>query len=352
MSIRQRNGTWWLDLRTPGGERIRRSTGTSTRKAAQEYHDRLKADLWRVAKLGETPQYTFEQAAVRFLREYEGRKSYATHKRHIAYWRKQLAGRVIGSLTTNDIKDALPTHVVHKHQATRKVKPATRNRHLSTIKRMLNLCREWGWINSVPILRPEKEPKVRIRWLTQDEARRLLAAIPRDWMRDVAAFALSTGMRAGEILKLQWENVDLSRSMAWVTADNAKSGRARGVPLNTEAVQIIRRRIGLHVHYVFTCNDKPAKQVNAKMFARACERAGIENFRFHDLRHTWASWHVQAGTPLFALKELGGWETLEMVKKYAHMDSGTLAQFANVVTFWAHDAEKAKIQAPISAVSS
>jgi len=352
MSIKQRNGTWWVDLRTPGGERVRRSTGTTTRKAAQEYHDRLKADLWRVAKLGETPQYTFEQAAVRFLREYEGHKSYAAHQRHITYWRNQFAGRALASLTTNEIKDALPTHVVRKHQATRTVKPATRNRHLSTVRRMLNLCREWGWINSVPVLRPEKEPKIRVRWITRDEALRLLNAISRDWMRDIVAFALATGMRAGEILKLQWENVDLSRGMAWVTADKAKSGRARGVPLNPEAVQVIRRRIGTHLHHVFTRNGSPQKQVDPKMFARACGRAEIADFHFHDLRHTWASWHVQAGTPLFVLKELGGWETLEMVKKYAHMDSGTLAQFANVVTFWSHDAEEEEKQPVLVALSA
>jgi len=351
MSIKQRNGVWWVDLRTPSGERVRRSTGTSTRKAAQEYHDRLKADLWRQARLGETPQYTFEQAAVRFLREYEGRKNYATHQRHITYWRDQLAGRVIASLTTNDIKDALPTHIVRKHQARREIKPATRNRHLSTIRRMLNLCREWGWISSVPILRPEKEPKVRVRWITRDEALRLLDAISRDWMRDVVAFALATGMRAGEILKLQWENVDISRAIAWVTADKAKSGKARGVPLNAEAVQVIRQRIGTHPKLVFTCNGTARNQVDAQMFFRACERAQIKNFRFHDLRHTWASWHVQAGTPLFVLKELGGWETLEMVKKYAHMDSGTLAQYANVVTFWSHGAEKQEQQAATASIT-
>jgi len=307
--------------------------------------------MWRVARLGETPQYTFEQAAVRFLREYEGHKSHATHKRHIAYWRKQLTGRVISSLTTNDIKDALPTHNMCRHQSKRKVTPATRNRHLATIRRMLNLCREWGWISSIPVLRPEKEPKVRIRWITQDEARRLLDAIPKDWMRDVAAFALSTGMRAGEILKLQWSDVDLSRSMAWVTADQAKSGRARGVPLNHEAVQIIRGRIGTHPKHVFTRNGSLLKRIDTSMFDRACEKARISNFRFHDLRHTWASWHVQAGTPLFALKEMGGWETLEMVKKYAHMDSEALAQYANVVTFWSHGAEKGEVQSAFFSVT-
>jgi len=344
MSIKQRNGIWWIDLRAPSGERVRRSAGTSDRKAAQEYHDSLKANMWRVARLGETPQYTFEQAAVRFLSESVGRKDYSTKVRHIAYWRAQLAGRIISSLTTNEIKDALPTHVVREHQQHRTAMPATRNRYLSTIRRMLNLCREWGWIASVPVLRPEPEPKIRLRWLTRTEAQQLLAAVSRDWLRDVTAFALATGMRAGEILKLQWSDVDLPRAMAWVTADKAKSGRARGVPLNPEAVEVVQRRIGTHAQHVFTRDGRPQKHVDPKMFARSCERAGIENFRFHDLRHTWASWHVQAGTPLFVLKELGGWETLEMVKKYAHMDASTLAKYANVVTFWSHDREKQKAQ--------
>jgi len=336
MPIRKdpRSGIWWIDLRTPSGTRVRRSTKTREKKAAQEYHDRLKADLWRASQLGETPQYTFEQAAVRFLRQYQGHKDYDTKLRHIAYWRTRLARRVISSITGNQIKDALPTHLMREGQEHHKASAATRNRYLATIRRMLNLCREWGWISSVPVLRAEKEPTVRIRWITQEEATRLLAAVSQDWLRDIVAMALATGMRAGEILNLQWENVDLARGMAWVTADKSKSGKARAVPLNPDAVQTIQRRIGTHVQYVFTRNGAPQKQIDNPMFRRACARAGIENFRFHDLRHTWASWHVQAGTPLFALKELGGWETLEMVKKYAHMDSGTLKKYANVVMIW------------------
>ena len=75
------------------------------------------------------------------------------------------------------------------------------------------------------------------------------------------------------------------------------------------------------------------------MFYKACADVGIEKFRFHDLRHTWASWHVQAGTPLLVLKELGGWETIEMVQKYAHLGQSHLAAHANVVTFWSQQPE-------------
>ncbi|NLZ11108.1 MAG: site-specific integrase, partial [Alcaligenaceae bacterium] len=338
MSIRQRNGVWWIDLRTPSGERVRRSAGTADKKAAQEYHDRLKGELWRVAKLGDTPEYTFEQAAVRFLQASEGQNDYRTKVRHIKYWRDQFSGRAVSSLTTDEIMDALPTHAVYKNLGRQPLTPATRNRYLATIRRLLSLCAEWGWVGNAAKLRPAREPTVRVRWVSRDEAARLVSAVQKDWLQDAVLFALATGMRAGEILSLEWKSVDLARSIAWVTASKAKSKRARAVPLNDEAVAIIRRRIGTHLTYVFTRNGRPQPQIDPKMFKRACEKAGIDDFHFHDLRHTWASWHVQAGTPLFVLKELGGWETLEMVKKYAHMDAGHLAQFASAVTFWSHGA--------------
>ena len=70
------------------------------------------------------------------------------------------------------------------------------------------------------------------------------------------------------------------------------------------------------------------RQVNTKAWGLALQRAGIAEFRWHDLRHTWASWHVQAGTPLFVLQELGGWSSAEMVRRYAHLSSEHLAQYA------------------------
>src|SRR5690606_13399729 len=114
------------------------------------------------------------------------------------------------------------------------------------------------------------------------------------------------------------------------------------VPLNADAKDVIERRLKTAVTYVFERppreSDKPRKisQIDDRDLRRACKRIGITDFRFHDFRHTWASWHVQAGTPLMVLKELGGWETLEMVQRYAHLATSHLAHHANVVTFWAH----------------
>ena len=342
MSIRQRNGIWWVDLRTPSGKRIRQSTGTADKKAAQEYHDRVKAELWRMDRLGETPAHTYDEAAVRFLKASEGQKDFRTKVRHVVYWRQYLGGRPVSSFTTETIMDVLPTHVSYRRKGKVKLAAATRNRYLSTIRRILNLCVEWKWLAAAPRLRPLEEPAIRVRWITQSQAIALIEAIPRQWLKDACAFALATGMRAGEILSLDFASVDMERRTAWVSADRAKSGRARPVPLNDEALAILERRKGTHDRLVFTRNGKPQTQIDPKMFGRACAKVGLEDFHFHDLRHTWASWHVQGGTPLFVLKELGGWETLEMVKKYSHLDPGHLAQYANVVTFWAQQPEKAK----------
>jgi integrase len=98
---------------------------------------------------------------------------------------------------------------------------------------------------------------------------------------------------------------NLARRTAWVHADQAKARKAIGVPLSATAVIVIREQIGKHSTHVFSYRGKPVRQVNTKTWRQALKRVGIEDFRWHDLRHTWASWHVQAGTPLPVLQELG-----------------------------------------------
>jgi integrase len=127
---------------------------------------------------------------------------------------------------------------------------------------------------------------------------------------------------------LQWKQVDLSRQLAWIHPDQAKARKAIAVPLNTEAMALVQKQVGKHLTHVFSFRGKPIKQVSTKAWYAALERAGIEDFRWHDLRHCWASWHVQNGTPLFALQELGGRESPEMVRRYAHLSASHLAPYA------------------------
>ena len=92
---------------------------------------------------------------------------------------------------------------------------------------------------------------------------------------------------------------------------------------------VLREQIGKHATHVFSYRGKPITQVNTKAWRNTLESVGIDNFRWHDLRHTWASWLVQSGTPLHVLQELGGWECVEMVRKYAHLSSEHLVEYVD-----------------------
>ena len=167
-----------------------------------------------------------------------------------------------------------------------------------------------------------------MRFLTREEAQRLLAELPAH-LADMAAFSLATGLRRANVTGLQWSQVDLVRRLAWIHPDQAKARKAIAVPLNAEAVVMIQKQIGKHATHVFSFKGKPVTQVSTKAWYQALKRAGIADFRWHDLRHTWASWHVQQGTPLHVLQELGGWESAEMVRRYAHLTADHLAPYAD-----------------------
>ena len=330
MSLYKRGNTWYVDVTTPRGDRIRESAKTADRKKAQEYHDRLKSEAWRVDKLRERPTRTWDEAALRFLKEAEGKPIHKEYKRHVAFWTEHFKERPLEAITRHEVAD-----LVEAHADT----PATRNRYIASLRAVLmKAVGAWEWLDRAPKLKTYREPKLRIRWIRKEEAETLLAGMP-EWLADLTRFALATGLRQANVLALEWSQVELKRGVAWVHPDQAKARRAIGVPLNEDAVAVIRRQLGKHLRFVFVGHDgepldhwsTPAR----KGWAKACREAGIEDFRWHDLRHTWASWHVQQGTPLYVLKELGGWETLEIVKRYAHLAPEHLKEYAERVSFGA-----------------
>jgi integrase len=206
---------------------------------------------------------------------------------------------------------------------------ATVNRPLEVVRAILRKCvNDWEWLDRAPHVRMLKEPTRRIRFLSRPEAQRLLAELP-EHLAAMAAFSLATGVRRANVTGLQWTQVDLVRRLGWIHPDEAKGRKAIAVPLNAEAVAILRGQIGGHLTHVFGFRGKPVLQVSTKAWYQALQRAGIENFRWHDLRHTWASWHVQNGTLLHVLQELGGWESVEMVRRYAHLSAEHVAPYAD-----------------------
>jgi integrase len=208
---------------------------------------------------------------------------------------------------------------------------ATVNRMLEVVKVILRKASlEWEWIDRVPSIRLLPEPTRRIRWLTPEDAERLLTVLPQH-LAAMARFSLATGLRERNVTRLEWSQVDLTRRVAWIHPDQAKAKKPIGVPLNNDAVLVLRREIGKHDKRVFTYLGRPIDKANTCAWRRALKQVGIESFRWHDLRHTWASWHVQNGTPLHVLQELGGWSCYAMVQRYAHLSAEHLAEYAGNV---------------------
>jgi integrase len=163
---------------------------------------------------------------------------------------------------------------------------ATVNRHLALVRTILRRChRDWEWIDRTVAVRLLKEPTRRIRFLTQGQAAALLRELPQH-LKDMATFALATGLRAANITGLTWQQVDLARKQAWVHPDQAKARKAIPVPFNVAALEVVSRQQGKHPVHVFTYESNPVRQVSTRAWYKALKRAGIEAFRFHDLRHT------------------------------------------------------------------
>ena len=346
----EKTGIWHVDCRSPSGERVRCSARTTDKKAAQEYHDRLKADLWRQSMLGDKPGYIFDEAAVRFLKLCAGQRDYATKELHVEYWRAQFAGRELRSLTANEIFDGLPTHRIIDDKPGKPLANGTKNKYIASIRRLLNLCVEWEWLDRPLKLSRFEEPAARIRWESPQRIMAMVDALTVPWMRDAVIVAVMTGMRETEQFSLVPSQVLLEQRHTWVTHETAKSKRARAVPLNDDAHAVFERRLKRAGQWVFTRDNGDGRRIgqhDRRVFQRACETAGITNFHWHDLRHTWASWHVQGimtgtSTPLMVLKDLGGWETIEMVQKYAHLAPSHIAVHAGTVNFWSISNEQKK----------
>ncbi len=320
----RRKKTWWIRFTAPNGQRVRRSTGTESRVLAQEFHDELKAKLWKTSKLGEKPERSWQEAVVRFIKETNHKASHVTDLVHLRWLNPYLHDKKLAEIT-RDVTDELT-----QYRLSEGVSNASVNRILALLRSILRkACDAWRWIDETPKIEFLPEPTRRIRWLTKEQAERLLKALPKHQVYAVR-FALATGLRQGHIKNLVWSQVDLKRRTCWVFEDQARKGKKTFlIPLNDDAIEILTALKGNHPKFVFTFRGKPVGQMTTKAWYKTLKEVGIEDFRWHDLRHTWASWHVQSGTPINVLQELGAWENVAMVRRYAHLGESHLAEYAN-----------------------
>ncbi len=256
--------------------------------------------------------------------------------------------------------DELSAFDFERHKSARiksGVTPATVNRDLSRIRGALSRAIEWGMLAQHPMkrvkplkgdddgrvryLRPDEEKRLRDALQAREDARRAARESGNDWSRQrgenvrplwpddgftdhlmpMVLAALNTGMRRGELLALTWENVSLERKTLTVVAASAKSGRTRHIPLNAEALDILKRwkKHTKGAGYVFASAEGERMATVTTSWRKVVAAAKLVDFRFHDLRHTFASHLVMGGVDLYTVMRLLGHADFEMTQKYAHL---------------------------------
>lgn len=232
-----------------------------------------------------------------------------------------------------------------KAERAKMVSVATVNRELACLKHMFNKAIEWGKAEANPVRKVKlfKENNVRVRYLEKEEIKKLIDNASAH-LKPVLIVALNTGLRKSEILNLKWRDLDFKHDIIFVM--QSKSGERREIPMNT---LVKRTLVAVRKHpespYVF-CNAKGESYANVrKSFFTACKKSGIIEFRFHDLRHTFASHLVMSGVDLNTVRELLGHKSLEMTLRYSHLSPDhkhrAVANLARQMdTFWTPERTK------------
>lgn len=317
--VRRPRSPYWIIRGSVKGVRIEESSGTTDRRLAEEIRARRESELFQEAIYGRSVSATFAQAAVSYI-EAGGAKQFL--RPVLEHFGETPLARID--------QDAI-------ERGARKVYPnataATRNRQFFTpASAVLHHAAKRGWASS-PILERPSVASSPFRWLTPEEAERLIAAASAH-LRPLIVFMLYSGARSGEALALDWRNVDLAR--AHVTFERTKNGKSRGVPLHRRLVAeladlshregpVFRRPDGLPYASPKGGEDTSSGSRIKKAFRGAARRASLADVSPHDLRHTWATWHYAANRDLTALQRLGGWKSVQMVLRYAHVNVGELA---------------------------
>ena len=206
----------------------------------------------------------------------------------------------------------------------------TINRELALMRNVYSMAMEWGKAEKNPVkgVKLARENNDRIRYLSYDEEDRFVAAC-KGPLRPVVITAINTGCRKSELLSLTWDDVDFERGTVSVRAGYAKNGESRSIPMNEVLRKTLEEIVGEGA--VFRSRTgQPYKSIDTAFYS-AVKRAEIEDFHFHDLRHTFASRLVMAGVDLPTVKELMGHKDIKMTLRYAHLSDDHKQKAVNLL---------------------
>jgi integrase len=328
MAIYQRGKNWYIDF-TFHGQRIREMIGPS-RKGAEKVIAKRKTEIIENKFLDirkEPDPVKFHDFAKEYLQWDKANKKPSTYSRDLYTMRifdKEFEGKNIQELTTWQIEK-------YKTKRKEKFNCATVNRELAVLKHMFTKAIEWGKLKENPAKKVKllKGAVNRVRYLMPEEYQLLLSNC-EDFLKPIVTLAVHTGMRRGELLGLQWDQVNIEQGI--ITILDTKNHERKDIPIN-ETVKETIKGMKKDGDFIFPGkNGKPFSPMKLHFsFHRAMEASNITDFRFHDLRHTFASNLVMAGVKIEKVQKLMGHKLLTMTQKYSHLAPGYLSESVKVL---------------------
>ena len=310
-------------------------TATFSRKTdARDWANSTEVSIknGRYFKTAEAKRHTLGELIDRYIAEVlpDKPKSIKDQSQQLRWWKQQLGDYLLSDISTSVLSEArnsLRQETIQKGKTKTKRSNATVNRYMAALSHVFSVAvREWEWIEDSPIkkIKRLKEDRGRTRFLNDNERERLLNAckeFENEALYLIVVLALSTGARQGEILNLRWNNIDLKKRT--VTFVETKNDEIRSVPLQGHAYELIKLRHKTRrtdTNLIFPSNAYPNKTISINsVFRKAVKSAKLDDFRFHDLRHSAASYLAMNGASLAEIAEILGHKTLQMVKRYAHL---------------------------------
>lgn len=308
---------YWIEYYLDGRKR-RERIGTNKAAAQHRLREALsKRAEGRVVRKVKDPAFDELKKWYLDLPQVKNKKSYGRDILSLEKLSSFFSGKHISSVSVNRVEAYRVKRLAEDSYRKHLTRPATVNREIACLRHMLNLAEQEGKIESVPFkgLKALKEHNVRERVLSSEEFERLIAnCLPRT--ARIVAMAYYTGMRKGEILNLRWDRIDLKNGFIRLRPEDTKTEEGRVIPIHPEIKKMLLSMPRNISGWVF--ESKPGKPVRTvkKSFTTACQRAGIKDFTFHDLRHTAINnWRLQ-GHDFFRIMAVSGHKTMSVFKRY------------------------------------
>lgn len=327
-TIRKRGKTWYVDYYYQG-KRHGKAISKHKRLAELTLKD-IEVKIAKKEHLGihDSNKILLSSFANKYLEYSKANKTPQTYRRDIINLDH------LNAFFDNHYLHEITPEKIEKYKSERleKVKPASVNREVATLKNLYTKAIEWGYVRDNPAKKVKllREPPGRLRYLEKEEIKKLIE-LCAPHLKPIVIIALNTGMRRGEILNLKWRDINLRDKN--ILIHDSKSHSSRIIPMNETVVQALKS-ITKDGEYIFTWDGNKIGDIK-RAFKNTLNRAGIEDFRFHDLRHTFAPHLAMSGYNLKTIQELLEHKDIKMTFRYAHLSQSNLREAVQtLVTIW------------------